>query len=216
MNDPMIDIVRKALGRTEALANPPKPPEIADAFARLVPKDANLVERFAQSAVAAKMQVMRVTAQEVGGRLTEFLSKHGAKMVGIPASELIDRLGIARSIAAAGATVIRWDESTLDAAYDLDIGVTDVYAAVAETGSLVIRPGPGHGRALSLVPMVHVAIVEPGNIVADLIDLMEKIGTETRAANITIITGPSKTADIEGELVTGVHGPGVVGVFLVG
>jgi L-lactate dehydrogenase complex protein LldG len=215
MNDPMIDIVRKALGRTEALANPPKPPEIPDAIARLVPKDANFVERFVESAIAAKMQVMRVTAEEIGGRLTEFLRQHGAKMVGIPASNVLDRLDIPSSIEAAGASVIRWDESTLDAAYDLDIGVTDVYAAVAETGSLVIRPDPGHGRALSLVPMVHVAIVEPTNIVADLIDLMAKLAAEPRAANITIITGPSKTADIEGELVTGVHGPGVVGVFLV-
>ena len=111
---------------------------------------------------------------------------------------------------------MRWDQSTLDAAYDLDCGVTDVYAAVAETGSLVIVPTPGHGRALSLVPPIHVAIVEPANIVPDLIDLLEKISAGPRVPNITIITGPSKTADIEGALVTGVHGPGVVRVFLVG
>ncbi len=72
------------------------------------------------------------------------------------------------------------------------------YAAVAETGSLVIRPNPGHGRALSLVPPLHVAIVDPSNIVPDLIDLMDKIAGEPYAPNITLITGPSKTADIEG------------------
>jgi L-lactate dehydrogenase complex protein LldG len=45
--------------------------------------------------------------------------------------------------------------------------------------------------------------------------LLDKIAAEDRAPNITIITGPSKTADIEGSLVTGVHGPGVVQIFLL-
>ena len=124
--------------------------------------------------------------------------KTNAKESGSPASDLLDRLEIPKAIEDAGATVIRWDQSTLDAAYDLDCGITDVYAAVAETGSLVIRPAPGHGRAISLVPPIHVAIVEPGNIVPDLIDLFEKIAAAPRVPNITIITGPSKTADIEG------------------
>jgi L-lactate dehydrogenase complex protein LldG len=93
--------------------------------------------------------------------------------------------------------------------------MTDVWAAVAETGSLVIRPDPRQGRLLSLAPIVYVAFVEPRQIVADLIDLMEKVGAAERAPNITLITGPSKTADIEGILVTGVHGPGVVRIMVI-
>ena len=91
----------------------------------------------------------------------------------------------------------------------------DVYAAVAETGSLVIRPNPHHGLAISLVPPIHIALVEPATIGPDLIDLLEKIRLEPHPPNVTVITGPSKTADIEGALVTGVHGPGLVQVFLV-
>ena len=93
--------------------------------------------------------------------------------------------------------------------------MTDVWAAVAETGSLVIRPDAHHGRLLSLAPPIHVAFVKPQQIVADLIDLMQMIDADTRAPNITLITGPSKTADIEGSLVIGVHGPGMVRVMLV-
>jgi L-lactate dehydrogenase complex protein LldG len=216
MPDPMIEIIRRALGRSEPLTSPPTPPPIPDSVARLVAKDGNLIDLFIKSAADAHFQLARVTADQLRPELSQFLRQHHCKKIGIPASDVLDRLGIQKAIDDAGATVFRWDQSTLDAAYDLDCGVTDVYAAVAETGSLVIRPDPSHGRALSLVPPIHIAIVEPPNIVADLIDLFEKIATAPSAPNITIISGPSKTADIEGALVTGVHGPGVVQVFLVG
>ena len=98
-----------------------------------------------------------------------------------------------------------------------DCGITDVEYAIAETGSLVIRPHAGNGRGLSLVPMIHVAIVEPKNILPDLADLMEKLAEKERSrANVILIAGPSKTADIEMNVVTGVHGPNVVQVLVVG
>jgi len=99
--------------------------------------------------------------------------------------------------------------------YDFDAGVTDVYAAVAETGSLVVRASAGHGRALSLVPPVHVAIVEPKNLLADLVDLFQKMNADSVASSVSIISGPSKTSDIEMNLVIGVHGPVVVKVFVL-
>jgi L-lactate utilization protein LutC len=222
MSDPMIEKVRKALGRSRPLENPPAPPQIPDSIARLAAKNANLVDLFAKSAVQAMFQFEQVPADQVRSSLIEFLRLHRCTKIGIPNSPLLDRLGIHKSLEDAGLTVHRWDVSTpkgfasvLDAAYDLDCGVTDVYAAVAETGSLVIRPNPDHGSAISLVPPIHVALVEPANILPDLIDLLEKIRLEPRPPNVTVITGPSKTADIEGALVTGVHGPGLVQVFLV-
>ncbi|HEX4055873.1 MAG TPA: lactate utilization protein [Tepidisphaeraceae bacterium] len=211
----MIERVRRALGRSQPLKDPPSPPEISDSVARLAPRDANLVDLFAASAVAAKFHLDQASADQIGSRLVEFLQLHQCRQIGICVSPLLERLGIEPAIRAAHLTPHRWDESTLDAAYDLDCGITDVYAAVAETGSLVIRPSPGHGRALSLVPPIHIAIVEPSNIVPDLIDLMDKIAGQPTSPNITLITGPSKTADIEGSLVTGVHGPGLVQIFLL-
>ena len=62
--------------------------------------------------------------------------------------------------------------------YDFDCGVTDVYAAVAETGSLVVRPTREHGRGLSLIPALHVAVVEPKNFVPDLVDLFDQLTTD--------------------------------------
>jgi L-lactate dehydrogenase complex protein LldG len=213
--DPMIERVRKALGRTEPLKNPPIPPAIPDAIARLASQNADLVELFAKSAALAKFNLERVVADQICSRIVDFLQLHQCRQIGICVSPLLDRLGIEAAIRGADLSLHRWDETMLDAAYDLDCGITDVYAAVAETGSLVIRPSADHGRSLSLVPAIHIAIVESGQIVADLIDLMEKIAADARTPNITLITGPSKTADIEGALVTGVHGPGLVQIFLL-
>jgi L-lactate dehydrogenase complex protein LldG len=104
---------------------------------------------------------------------------------------------------------------TLDELYDFDCSVTDVYCAVAETGSLVMRASAGHGRALSLVPPIHIAVLEPRNFVPDLVDLFEKLSREGTGSAVSIVTGPSKTSDIEMNLVIGVHGPCKVQLFVL-
>ena len=89
-----------------------------------------------------------------------------------------------------------------------------VDAAIAESGSLVVSTR-GRIRNAWITPPVHIAIVRASQVLADLVDLFERDHESLDAASTTIITGPSKTADIEGVLVTGVHGPGEVVVVLV-
>jgi L-lactate dehydrogenase complex protein LldG len=211
----MINQVRKALGRTEPFKNPPIPPEIPDSIARLAPRDANLPDLFTKSAAQAHFKIEPTTPDQIPSRIVAFLKLHQCQTIGIAVSPLLDNLKIEPAIRAANLTLNRWDETTLDSTYDQDCGITDVYAAVAETGSIVIRPNKNQGRALSLIPPIHIAIVEATNILPDLTDLMQKLTTDLRTPNITLITGPSKTADIEGALVTGVHGPGLVQIFLL-
>ena len=159
------------------------------------------------------MHVVGVGVEELVGKVGEYLRSAGCARIALPKSAFLERLGVVDGLRRAGFEVRTWDQMTLDELYDFDAGVTDVYAAVAETGSLVIKNSPKHGRALSLVPAVHVAIVEPKNLVGDLVDLFEKLGRDGGGA--TIITGPSKTADIEMDLVVGVHGPGKVQIFML-
>jgi L-lactate dehydrogenase complex protein LldG len=147
------------------------------------------------------------------GKVAEYLRGQGCKRIALPRSAFLERLNVVKGLAGLGFEARTWEQMTLDELYDFDCGVTDVYAAVAETGSLVIKNSAEHGRALSLVPAVHVAIVEPKNLVGDLVDLFEKLGRDGGGA--TIITGPSKTADIEMDLVVGVHGPGKVQIFML-
>ena len=205
--------VRRALGRTARLSDTPIPPELPEHIVRLVQSEIGLAELFARRAEENKMHVEGVGVEELVGKLVEYLRSAGCLRIALPKSVFLESLGVVEGLKRAGFDAKTWDQMTLDELYDYDCGVTDVYAAVAETGSLVIKNSPEHGRALSLVPAVHVAIVEPKNIVADLVDLFEKLGRDGGGA--TIITGPSKTADIEMDLVVGVHGPGKVQIYLL-
>jgi L-lactate dehydrogenase complex protein LldG len=90
------------------------------------------------------------------------------------------------------------------------IGITSVELAIAETGTLLMWSQPGQERVASLVPPVHVALVDEAQIVPDLFDafaVFQQRGLDNLPSNVAFITGPSKTGDIELQLTTGVHGP---------
>jgi len=103
-----------------------------------------------------------------------------------------------------------------------EIGLTGVDYAVADSGSLVLLSGPGKGRLVSCLPIVHVALLRPGLLVGSLDEVgvfLEATQQLTPPGNspsgITFITGPSRTADIELSLTRGVHGPREVHVIAV-
>jgi L-lactate utilization protein LutC len=92
-----------------------------------------------------------------------------------------------------------------------DIGITSATLAIAETGSLVMASTPERPRLASLLPPVHIAVIDATQILPDLFDLFDRLqtdGLDSIASNLVLITGPSKTGDIELKLTTGVHGPG--------
>jgi L-lactate dehydrogenase complex protein LldG len=96
-----------------------------------------------------------------------------------------------------------------------EVGVTGCDAAVAETGSLVMFSGPGRSRAVSLLPPLHVAIVERSRVHFSMAEVFEVYRNRLEgAACCTFITGPSRTADIELTLTLGIHGPGRVTVIV--
>ena len=106
--------------------------------------------------------------------------------------------------------------ATRELIFAADAGITNVAALLAETGSLVMSSSPEQPRSPSLLPPLHIAIAKEGQIVADLFDLFEAYSAEKLpASNVVLITGPSKTGDIELKLVTGVHGPGEVHVIVL-
>ncbi len=91
--------------------------------------------------------------------------------------------------------------------FNFDVGITTAQAAIAETGTLVLVSTEERHRLVSLVPPVHIAIVDASKIhetLGEALDLIHK--TEISPA-VTFITGPSRTADIELTLTVGVHGP---------
>lgn len=210
-----MDQVRNALGRSVPLSAPPVPPAINEPITRLVHTDFGLPELFAKRAAEQNMQVAAVYVEELLPQLVEFLRSHPIKKIAVPSSKLLDKLGVLPALLAAGFEAKSWDEMTLDELYDFDCAVTDATYAVAETASLVMRSSPQLGRGLSLVPMFHVAVLEPKNFLPDLLDLFQKLKDEGIGGSVTLVSGPSKTADIEMNVVTGVHGPNVVKAFML-
>jgi len=98
------------------------------------------------------------------------------------------------------------------------LGVTGVFCALAETGTLVVISGAGTPSSVSLLPETHVALVPLERLVAHMEDVWDllraELGQLPRAVNF--ISGPSRTADIEQTLVLGAHGPYRVHIVLVG
>jgi len=92
--------------------------------------------------------------------------------------------------------------------FSFDVGITTAQAAIAETGTLVLDSARERNRLVSLVPPVHIAVVDASIIRATLGETLAMLqnGEELSPA-ITFITGPSRTGDIELILTIGVHGP---------
>jgi L-lactate dehydrogenase complex protein LldG len=96
-----------------------------------------------------------------------------------------------------------------------EVGVTGVDAAIAETGSLVLIATPGQPRTASLLPPKHVALVKGADLVPNLRVALARVrGAIPSASAIHLVTGPSRSADIELQLTLGVHGPGELVVVL--
>lgn len=103
-----------------------------------------------------------------------------------------------------------------DACAAADIGITSADYALAETGTLVMLSSRQEARLVSLLPPVHVAIVPRSRILANLDELLSVLPKPAeQSSSMVLITGPSRTADIEQILVRGVHGPGEIYAVIV-
>lgn len=97
---------------------------------------------------------------------------------------------------------------------DAAVTVEEVFGAVAETGTLVCASEGGRAVQAGLLPSHHVAIVRRGKIFATLDGLFSVVASAP-PTNLTLVTGPSRTADIELTLAIGVHGPEKLDIILV-
>ncbi|MDE0098556.1 MAG: lactate utilization protein [Truepera sp.] len=199
--DAFIGRVRQALGRApgDPVAAPPQPyiPEVP-----VSADSGELVARFGAE------------FERVGGQL------HRAESVE-EAREILDRLLREHQLASVlttGEPLVQVVTEPLalkeaEDPADADAGITGAVCGVAATGSLVLSSGVG--RRPSLMPLVHLVVLESSAIVADLHTALERFGGDL-PSGLVQATGPSRTADIEQTLTTGVHGPGSVQLILVG
>ncbi len=95
-----------------------------------------------------------------------------------------------------------------------DIGLSGALAGLAETGTIVIASGSSHSRLATLLPPTHIVILPIASLTTDLFTWTQGL-SGPMPSDIVWITGPSKTADIEQTLATGVHGPGHLIAILI-
>jgi len=169
---------------------------------------AERIERFASEARALGIDVyIEASEQAVRNRLTQVID--GRRVLSWNPEHLPYA---AASVLGAPVT----GTSPLEQQAAADIGVTACHGAIAETGSLALISEPGCSRTVSLLPPLHVALVQPRDLYDAMHDFfMARARDIASASNLTFVTGPSRTADIELSLTIGVHGPGRV-VVIVG
>jgi L-lactate utilization protein LutC len=177
------------------------------------------VGRFRDELTAAGGQLHLVPDSESAVRAVQTIARDRvARRVLLGRGAFLDTLGLAGRLRAVGLEVACANglspETSREPFFAADLGVSGVTYLIAETGSIVLLARPDEPRSLSLLPPVHVAVAERSQLLPDLFDLFE--GRTEMPSCLTLITGPSKTGDIELRLVTGVHGPGEVHVVLVG
>lgn len=219
--DAFLEQVRQAV----SAGNRPGAATVIPARGRLGYQDAaaDVVARFQGECTAAGGRVYLVPdTQAAIGRVIAIVHDKQVRRVLLGQGPFLDSLHLADHLRSHGIEIVAVDTLSLSTARDpffaADLGITGVDHLVAETGTIVLGSRPGEPRSLSLLPPVHVVVAAREQLLPDLFDLFPN---ETAAAASSmpscqsLITGPSKTGDIELRLVTGVHGPGEVHVVLV-
>jgi len=173
-----------------AASRPYDPPEsLFSPTLTAAPSTTSLVDLFKQSLEAVDGHCLVVQSED---ELTQILKKFGPR-IAISDAPILDRLGLVPSTANI---------------FEIDVGISTAQAAIAETGTLVLDSARERHRLVSLVPPVHIAIIDASSIFQTLGEALAFIHQNGNISPaVTFITGPSRTADIELTLTIGVHGP---------
>jgi L-lactate dehydrogenase complex protein LldG len=203
--DEVLGRVRAALSGAAAAAEPARGYRQSDRA-----DQAEIVERFAARVGDYRASVHHARTGQVGEVLAGVCRELGARRLGVPA-------GLPEAWVPEGVEAV--PDSGLDAHEldRLDGALTGCALAIAETGTVVLDGGPGQGRrALTLVPDLHLCVVEEERIVGIVPEAVAALEDAVRDGRpLTFVSGPSATSDIELSRVEGVHGPRTLVMVLV-
>jgi L-lactate utilization protein LutC len=169
----------------------------------------DLAARFSEALTAVKGEVRRAAdldgaLEEVAQILEEIKATRGI----VDDDPLLDKIDLAKRWPDVNWFTVGRNEGDLrQFAAAADVGISIAEAALAETGSVVVSSGPGRSRFTSLLPPVHLALVPTSRLTPDIFTWIAGHDRQF-PSSLTLISGPSKTADIEQTMAIGVHGPG--------
>lgn len=194
-------------------------------------RSSELADQMADMAATNGWKVHRVSNPEDAADLVaRICEEKNAQSVLRSTHEVLDEIGVNTAVSNTGASLgvtqhsgensRELVEQSKSDAFAADIGITGVDYAVAETGTVVLHPRSGLSRLVSLAPPTHIAVLRPGEVLDSLDELFAMERNDFLSGNLAgsmnLISGPSKTADIEGTTVTGIHGPLEVHLVILG
>lgn len=208
--------IARVRGGLEGRRSPPEP-EIPVESLHMRSDAAGMVDRFVRELEEVGGVVDRVRSlDEARDRIRRLVAERAIERIVRANTALEKELGIDGALVDSGVEVTVCDtrlhispEQIREREFAADAGLGFADYGVAETGTLAVLARPGQGRAVSLLPSLHIALLRASNIVSDLSVLFDRVSREREElpSALTFITGPSRTADIELVLTVGVHGP---------
>ncbi|RPI92337.1 MAG: hypothetical protein EHM40_13345 [Chloroflexi bacterium] len=162
-----------------------------------------LVSLFTQELTKVNGNVTFTSAKDVTNKVIEFLRAHEIDQIHLEPN-VLDEIALGK----AGITVSHAPDPALR------VGVTKAICGLADTGSILIADGAGDPLQASLLPRIHIAVLQASDILPSLANALT-LPAVRQSCSAVVITGPSRTADIEMSLTIGMHGPGELNIFLV-
>lgn len=170
---------------------------------RILPSEDELALMFSDELKKVNGNVICTPAEELTARVIALLNARQITSIHLEPGVLDEW-----TLQEAGITISHSPDPALRA------GVTRAVCGLADTGSILILDAEGYPLQASLLPAVHIAVLRKSDILPSLADALA-LPIVARAKAAVVITGPSRTADIEMSLTIGMHGPGELYVFLV-
>lgn len=205
-------------------ASPEHPGSFQDYTYQADTPAAQMAESFARElgALSGHVHILEDNAS-VSGKVLEILQKHQAEQIIAWESTELGLPELATALAEAGVIVEPGElpaeaegrKSSLAKLDGVRVGLTGAQGGLADTGTLALVSGPGRGRLASLLPPVHIALLPAPKLYPALpAFLAANPALTVEGSNLVLITGPSRTADIELTLSMGVHGPKEIHVII--
>jgi L-lactate dehydrogenase complex protein LldG len=172
---------------------------------------ADVIGSVVRNATSVRVMVHDVAGPEVPPEvIADVIERHHVGRAVV--SREPEAVSVGDALRASGVDV---DEATIDACARAHLGVTGATAAIATTGTVVLRSDTTGSRSASLLPPVHLCVLAASRIVETSTDVLAGLGGTSMPSNLVLITGPSRSGDIEQIITVGVHGPPVVEVVLL-
>jgi len=200
MTNPVIENVRRSLGRTAQTPSSQRP---AIYESRQPGSIASEIEIFLTEVKKLSGVAQKFSPSDVDGALEALVVEQNIRKAAVWNTSHLRQLGVTEILNSLGVELVSPNASKYELAL-CDLGITEADFILPETGTLALRSSAAQPRAVSLAPRVHLAIVRPEMLRAD----MHQVFAEAKDHHyLVFITGPSRTADIELTVTLGVHGP---------